>query len=314
MRFITIIIVLITYSIQSSAQNYAAYYTGINKAKKSIIENNLESGVNYYHETFENFEFVFARDCFNALEVSSNLKDFEMMDYFLKRCLIQGVEFDYLQRNTLLNEYKKTRFWEPILLIKDSLKSIYTKNVNWEIRTEINKMFTEDQRIRDLADKNRFNVFSIRKLNKEFKEIDHKLVLRLIEITKQYGFPGERLIGIDNSSMHPKVYTNRLTAGMPIVIFIHHFSQPNPTYNPLLIQEIQSGYLSNEHYAIISDFQHKFGEEKYGVIPCYSDRFSPKTDAKTIDENRNNIYMISQSNAYALNKTRLITPFWVGLY
>lgn len=314
MKITIVFVCLLICSTQSLAQNYIEYYQGINKAKISLVEDDLEAAVTNYYQTFERFEFVFARDCFNALEVSSNLKDFQMIDYFLKRCLKQGVEFEHLQRDSMLYNYKQTDFWTELLLVKDSLRAIYKNNVNWEVRSEIIEMFTEDQRIRDLAHKNRFNIFRIRKLNREFEEIDRKLVLRLIEITKEHGFPGEKLIGIDNSNMHPKVHTERLSAGMPIVIFIHHFSQPNKPYNSILINEIKSGNLSNEHYATIADFQYIYGKEKFGKALCYSQRFSPKLDLEIIDKNRNKIELISVSNTKKLQRSKIITPFWRNLY
>ena len=66
--------------------------------------------------------------------------------------------------------------------IRSGIRNVIWKGF-WEIRNEINIMFTKDQEIRDLADKNRFNIFKIRKLNKQFEELDRKLVL-LIELPK----------------------------------------------------------------------------------------------------------------------------------
>ncbi len=303
-----IIISFLICSFQSLAQNYSDYYQGINKAKLSLIEDDLQTSLTYYFETFEKFEFVFARDCFNALEVSSSLGDLKMIDYFLKRCIKQGIEFEYLEQDSALYNYKQTVFWTETLLAKDSLRLVYENSINWEVRSEITEMFTEDQRIRDLATKNRFNIFRIKKLNKQFEEIDRKLIIRIIEITKEYGFPGEKLIGIDNNSMHPKIHTDRLTAGMPIIIFLHHYGQPNKSNNHILINEIRSGYLSNEHYATISDFQHTFGKEKFGKTPSYSLMFSRKLDVELIDKNRKEINLLTVIKTDELKRKKLITP------
>jgi len=305
---ITIIIIFLLCSRLLIAQDYYEYYENINKAKLSLIEDSLEEGMNNYFETFEKFDFVFARDCYNALEVSSTLGDLGKIDYFLRRCLKQGIEFNLLQQDSILIDFKKTNAWQKILLEKDSLRSIYESNVNWGIRNEINKMFAEDQKIRELTQKNRFNVFRIKKLNKQFEEIDHKLVLRILEITKDYGFPGEKLIGIDASNMHPKINSENLTAGMPIVIFIHHYSQPNESYNSLLINEIKKGNLLNEHFATISDFQYTYGKGNNREEYCYSVMFNPKLNIEIIDRNRNNINLLSVSKTNELKSKRLITP------
>ncbi len=307
MKTITLALCLF-YSSVFTAQDYSEYYEGINKAKLSLLEDSLEEGMNHYFETFENFDFVFARDCFNALEIASSLRDIDKVDYFLRRCLKQGIEFNLLDRDSILTDFKKTDAWPKVLLAKDSLRNIYEGNVNWEIRNEVISMFAQDQAIRDLAHKNRFNIFKIRKLNKQFEETDRKLVLRIVEITKEHGFPGEKIIGIDNKGMHPKINDRHLSAAMPIIVFVHHYSQANESYNSLLIKEIRRGNLLNEHYATISDFQYTYGKENNETILCYSLMFNPKQDLKTIDENRSEIYLLDISNTSRLKRKKLITP------
>ncbi|MCH2224843.1 MAG: hypothetical protein MK066_08755 [Crocinitomicaceae bacterium] len=291
----------------SFSQDYYEYYEGVNKAKLSLIEDSLEKGVKHYFETFEKFDFVFARDCFNALEVASKIGNFDKIDCFFRRCLIQGIEFSFLEQKSILTDFKNTSAWPEILLVKDSLRSIYENNVNWEIRDEINTIFAKDQAIRDLTDKNRFNIFRIRKLNKQFEEVDRKLVLRMIQITKEYGFPGEKLIGLDTDSMHQKMNHRNLTAGMPIVVFIHHYSQPNKSHNSLLIDEVKKGNISNEHYATISDFQYTYGKEKDRDELCYSLMFIPELDSEIIDDNRSKINLLSISRTSELQRKKLIT-------
>jgi hypothetical protein len=303
-----VIIIFLLYTRILIAQDYYDYYENINKAKLSIIEDSLEKAMDHYFETFEKFDFVFARDCFNALEIASALGDNDKVDYFLRRCLKQGIDLNILEKDSILTDFKKTDAWSEILLDKDSLRGIYERNVNWDIRKEINGMFAKDQEIRELAHKNRFNIFRIKKLNKQFEEVDRKFVLRILAITKEYGFPGEKLIGIDGSKMHPKINSENLTAGMPIVIFIHHFSQPNESFNSLLIGEVKKGNLLNEHFATISDFQYTYGKGSNREKYCYSMMFNPKLNIEVIDNNRNNIKLLSVSKTNELKRKKLITP------
>ena len=306
-----IIITLFFASFLCFSQNYYTYYEGIKQAKLGLVADKLEASVTFYVETFEKFDFVFARDAYNAFEVAAILKDFEKMDYFARRCIKQGVAFELLVQDSTLSAFKTSDYWPKLNIDQDSLRAIYEAGINWELRNEINAMFAEDQEIRELAFKNRHNPFKIGKLKKQFEEIDYKLVLLLLEITKQYGFPGEKLIGLDESFMHPKINATDLCAGMPIVIFIHHFSQPNESYNSILIHEIETGHLYNEHYATISDFQHEYGKEKFGEIPCYSQKFLPKVAVDVIDDKRSAIGLIDLTNTYALQRKGYITPFWM---
>ncbi|MCH2229265.1 MAG: hypothetical protein MK105_02880 [Crocinitomicaceae bacterium] len=307
MKLILLLITLF-YSSISFSQDYYEYYEGINQAKISLIEDKLEQSLNHYHRTFEQFDFVFARDCFNALEVASKVGNQNQADYFLRRCLKQGIELSFLERYSLLTALKATPFWTKILSDKDSLRQIYLQNVNWELRKEVIEMFTEDQEIRDLADKNRFNIFKKKKLSQQFIEIDRKLVQRLIQITEEYGFPGEKLIGIDHHTMHPKIETKNLTAGMPIVILIHNYSQPNQSFNSIFIDEIVKGNLFNAHFATIADFQYTFGNEENNEHLCHSKMFRPELADEIINENREQIKLLSISNTWSLNRKKTITP------
>ena len=76
---VTALIIFLIFSRLSIAQDYYGYYEDINKAKLSLVEDSLEKGMNHYFETFEKFDFVFARDCFNALEVASRLENYDYL-------------------------------------------------------------------------------------------------------------------------------------------------------------------------------------------------------------------------------------------
>ncbi len=302
---------LIIVSINSIAQDYSEYYEGINNAKLALINADLEQAEDCYYQTFEDFDFVYARDCYNALEISTKLKHFDKINYFMKRCIKQGVEFAYLERQEMMSDYKKTTLYSEFLLNKDSLRNIYESKINWGIRNEIIEMFTKDQMIRKRYYK--AILFKRRKIGRDWEALNKMQVERLIEITKKHGFPGEKLIGIDAKKMHHKINDFDLSAGMPIIIFIHHYSQPNESYNSILKPEIKKGNLWNEHYAIISDFQYTYGKQKYGLIPCYSLRFKPKESKEQIDRNRLEIGLLSWSNTKKLESRKYLTPFWIRL-
>ncbi len=301
-------------SFSQESVDYRDYYEGVNKARKSIVGDSLEQSLTAYKATFEKYEFVFARDCYNALQVASKLGNHDETAYFMQRCLKQGIELEILQEAPFLTDFKTSELWLQVLSVADSLHAHYLSTINTSVREEITSMFTEDQRMRELNYRNRFNPFKKKKLNKEWEELNRQQVKRLIDITNEFGFPGERLIGLDYGNMHPKINSIGCSAGMPIVLFIHHFSSPNESYNEILLDHINTGYLHNEHYAIISDFQHTYGKEKFGKIPCYSQRFNPKVAIEEINTNREAIGLMDLSTQYALQKVAIIKPFWMQLY
>src|SRR5690554_2263194 len=131
---------LIICSIQASAKNYYEYYEEVNKARLAIVDDNLRVAQTHYYNTFEKFDFAFARDCYNALQVSAKLEDFQKIDYFLSRCLTQGVEFEILQQNPMLYTFRQSDLWTSVIADKDSLQAVYNDNVDWEIRAEVIEM------------------------------------------------------------------------------------------------------------------------------------------------------------------------------
>ena len=313
-RMIILLFFSTNLSFSQESVDYRDYYEGINKARKSIVGDSLEHSLTVYKATFEKYEFVFARDCYNALQVASKLGNHDETAYFMQRCLKQGIELEILQEAPFLTDFKTTEQWQHVLSVADSLHAHYLSTIITSVREEITSMFTEDQRMRELNYRNRFNPFKKKKLNKEWEELNRHQVKRLIDITNEFGFPGERLIGLDYGNMHPKINSIGCSAGMPIVLFIHHFSSPNESYNEILIKHINTGYLHIEHFAIISDFQHTYGKEEFGEIQCYSQRFNPKVAIEEINTNRESIGLMDLSTQYALQKVAFIKPFWMQLY
>jgi hypothetical protein len=306
-----LIVILLFSSLIAKAQDYNEYYNGINNAKLMIAQDSLKTSLSYYFQTFEKFDFVFGRDCYNAIELSALAKDSIKLEYFIKRGIKQGLNFNYVLKMKNVSQFQNSTFIKTIEKEKDSLESIYTNSINWELRNEIIEMFEQDQMIREKYYE--AILFKRKKIGREWEALNKRQVERIIEITKKQGFPGEKIIGIDTKNMHSKIRDNDLSAGMPIVIFIHHFSQPNKSYNSILKNEIQSGNLSNQHYATICDFQYTYGKEKFGSSPCYSKRFRPKDSKEEIDINRLEIGLLSLSNTSKIQSRNYITPFWIRL-
>jgi len=308
-----LIILISIFSSDICAQNAIDYYKGINQGKIFTIKYDFESAINSYEQVFRNNDFVFARDCFNAIELSILAKDSVKTKYFIERAISQGIRLSDIEQSYKLTDYVELNVLNEIKANEDSLLTIYSSRINWKIREEINQMFSEDQKLRE--EYYTANVFQKNKVRKRWESLNAKQVERLIEITKQYGFPGERLIGLDRNEMHPKVNSTNYSAGMPIVLLIHHFSQPNLSYDELLVEEIEKGNLYNEHFATICDFEAEFGKTKFENFGYYGLRYQPKKlDEKTLNLKRQEIGILEFEQIEALNKIMNLTKFWNRLY
>lgn len=238
------------------------YYSLINQAKKAVIDNQPERASNLYFKAFEEFDFEFARDCFNAIEISLFVGDNERTQYFVKKAIRRGVPIKFLTDHAPLQPFIQTNYWVEVLTVSEELITLYKQGIDHELRTEVIAMFSDDQKIR----KKRYKTinFPFRPfIDRKWKKLNAQQVNRIIEITEKKGFPGERLIGIGLNWMHEKVGNSQLSAGMPIVLMIHHYSQPNSFPKNLLLKEIEKGNIHNEHFATIADFQVEYGKGKF---------------------------------------------------
>ncbi len=313
MNILIKILFFISIPIDLLGQDYSDYYEAINNGKVLASSNNIEESIASYYSTFEKFEFVFARDCYNGIELSAFAKDTIKLEYFIKRGIKQGLDFNQILSIKNVSEFQNSTFIKQIQKEKDSLDDIYKNSVNWELRDEITEMFKQDQAIREKYYK--AILFKRKKIGREWESLNKIQVERLIELTKTNGFPGERLIGIDTEKMHPKINNNNISAGMPIVLFIHHYSQPNKTYDSLLFKQIKLGNLYNEHFATICDFEAQFGKNKYENFGYFAFKHFPKKKNEAeIDEKRKNISLLSIKEFQNLSSIKSITKFWYRLY
>ena len=307
----TIIMILITQI--SFGQNYLDYYKQVNEAKLLSVDSNYLQSALTYKKTFEAYDFEFARDCINAVEVSTALNHDSLTFYFIKCALKRGVPISYFKQKSELKNFKLTHYWSLIVDNVLLFKKEFESSINTEIRDEINEMFEADQEMRKRY--YQWWNFPFRYIiGKKWKTLNHKQVIRLVEITKTHGFPGECLIGIDFPKYHEKIDSKQFSAGMPIIIFIHHYSQPNFSYDSVLLEQVFKGNLYNEHFATICDFEAEFGKGKFDCSGYFGLRHQPKNYKQgEFKEKRKEIGLLLDSEIQKLKSTQILTKFWAKL-
>lgn len=294
-------------------QDFMAYYQGTNSAKRAIIKGDYNTALDEYQTTFEAFDFAFARDTYNALQLACFIENPVRVAYFTRRAIRQGITYDRLKQTSFLQKFITADFFKKIEIEKDSLYEAYQASLNANLRKEIVDMFAEDQAVRERYYK--AILFKRKKIGKEWEALNLQQVERIMEITKEYGFPGERLIGIDLGTMHPKIMSSNLSAGMPIVLFIHHYSQPNPSFDNFLLEEVKKGNLYNEHFATICDFQAVFGNGKFPNFGYLAFKKKPMNmpEDKFI-EKRASIGLMTIQEYSAFEQKRMVSHLWKRLY
>lgn len=299
---------------KAPTKDYLKYFKTTQQARLLVLQHEYDAAVDLFYTLFQNHEFVYARDCINAAEVAVLNHNDTAAAYFVARALKQGVPLHFFEEHQKMASLKTTSHWQHVVANEADYYQEYLSNINLEIRDEINAMFLADQALRTRYYK-WYNVLWRSFMRKKWEQLNAQQVERMMEITDQYGFPSERLIGIDPPEVHPNISNHQFSAGMPIVLLIHHYSQPNVSHHAVLLEQLRNGYLYNEHFATICDFEVRYGKSKYPVYGTFAFRFYKEATLETIViERRNSIGLLPSEEMLRLGSSGIITPFWRHLY
>ncbi len=89
-----------------------------------LAQDSLERSLPFYFQTFEKFNFVFARDCYNAIELAAVAEDSIKLDYFIKRGMKQGLYLNQVLKMKNVLQFQNSTFIKKIEKEKGSLEAI----------------------------------------------------------------------------------------------------------------------------------------------------------------------------------------------
>ncbi len=159
------------------------------------------------------------------------------------------------------------------------------------MRKNINEIYDLDQKYRDKHELHPWNFLWRPLIWIKWKKTTKNIVENeLILFIRKYGFPNEKLIGIDEASFHHKQKHDHLKSNYAFMIFIHYFSIPRTSdFNELLFSEIKSGNIHPRQYASLIDFQTSYGKGKYYKGLHYNEWHHSKNENKIEQINKNRI-------------------------
>lgn len=176
------------------------------------------------------------------------------------------------------------------------MRTVYLNSINWELREDINRLFEKDRNWRDRHETQPWNFiwrpFVKMKWNSVLKDIVEE---ELIPLILSYGYPGERLIGVDEKYMNAKFRNDHYNSFMVRLILIHYFSKARKFDDSIFIREIEKGNLHPKHYAEFYDFIAAYSKNKSpskNHFFCqwhYGEKSLKKTSVEKVDKRRENI-------------------------
>ncbi len=209
------------------------YYQTVYKAELAYWENEYQTAYDLL-KTVESRCTLLNQEIIREPQMLARLcvlleKDKEAFPY-LEQMLKEGMNFETLENDPILNSLKKYKEWTVLKSKEITLLIAYRNSLNQELREEILRMNREDQEVR---------VNESRK--KDLKSIDSIHKKRMKEIFKEYGYPHYRLVG-----------KPRMGEKTDIILLLMHFLEPE-YFSPLLIESTRQGIAPPGYVGYIVD-------------------------------------------------------------
>jgi hypothetical protein len=236
---IGIILLLLIFTVKSKAQNINELYFEANTARKLARDGKTDSAITTYENAFKKVDYVPTKYLRKLIELAKLNKDKDRVILYKRQIKTQlkGINRELIKvLDSLVLEDQKVR--------KDKL----FKSVGYSIKCN------QDPN----CSKNSKRYIQSKLLLKNWSRVDSSNIQILLNLFKQHGFIGEKLVGL--RSYHD------------VHVLLIHFDKDstNGILSPVLEKALKEGKISPIHYAQIID-RHLFnfnGTQKYWAWPC----------------------------------------------
>ncbi len=271
MKTVIALILLLTLinTAKSQKKDYRSYHRKINKAEKFFfIEQKADSALYLYEEVFQKYNFIFVKDLINASQIALYTEKPYLK--YIKQGFTHGLKIEHLKQYPLFSS-----IYETLLLDKElhevykKERATYLKQIDFDYLELIYMLAIKDQKEKHKK--------------KNYKQKNKEITDKLIKLTLKKGFPGDKTIGIDNSTAFKEIgksykdlknrtknnktlwymslQNNSLSSKYPLVILVH-----NPCaylqYKDTLYKEMIKGNIHPRDIGLIYDNTYRFKQCK----------------------------------------------------
>ncbi|WP_353150398.1 hypothetical protein [Chryseobacterium sp.] len=234
MKYLLILLftgILQAQTIELTNQKMITYYRFINKAENSIVNGNLEAAHSFYKEAFAAHKEPNAKDLYNSMVVSLNIKDEKdaSENYYQLKCLGYSFDGDILKNRleSLTSEHKKCSF-----------------QIDLSYKKTLDSLFTIDQHYRKLSDGN-YN-----KYQKEITRSDSIASVNLLKLIQKKGFPNEYDLGLSSAN---KVFFHEFYFIIWHQLATNLYSPQKVNFSQEIGKALNNGKITPENAAFLLD-------------------------------------------------------------
>lgn len=307
-------------------QNYFEYQKTFNRIDNDIDSNNLYIASKRLDSIYNSFDFIYAKHCIKALQISCIQNDTSNTDKWLRKCFIQGVPLWIIRNNELTSKVFNYSLTKNSLLFYDSLRTVYKSSINVSVSKTIDSLYVIDQEFTNKVNSGfilfRHTIYGIQWINNNRKQFN--VIKNIID---NYGFPGEQLIGLSSYYQDSvEAYQDVLFYGPSIddyrtyIMLIHYFSSPRNDINEALRESVKQGFLPAYQFAAINDFNALYGKKKNNseYYNVWHDDPNQENNSKInlrrqfiglsplSEQNRNNQFNIDRRKTKTINSTIIL--------
>lgn len=261
------------------AQDYINYNRINNRADECILRGDYKNAAVKLDSLYNGYSFMYARHCFKALQIACVRNDTAGVYKWLTKCFLQGVPVWMVRINAIATQAQYYPRSQNIINNYDSLYKIYQSRINLPLARTIDKMFIYDQKLTDRVN-NGFWLWKVYDYP-HWLHNNKKQYRKVQSFIKQYGYPGEKLIGLPedegDSAKHYKWYARR---GHTTILRIelqymmqHCYSNPRKDIRAALLEQVTLGNLEARQYGVYADYMYEYGRQKYGHYERYYEWF-----------------------------------------
>lgn len=226
---------------------YKDYNLLTSKAISSTLDSNYTEAFKAYSEAFESFDFCFPRDLLVGAQVAALLDKKEACVSWIDKSIVGGVSIEKFEYIPLLKPFAHS-------ISKERLRKLFDERdnrIDWELKRNIDEAYLLDQKLRakDQAFfSNRFFVWR-KKLRRRWMNNLYGFMKSIDSVTAIKGFPSERLIGIDSTSLF--VHAGNFYS------MLYHYDSTYSVLESTLNKALDFGYIHIRDFAILRDFEYR---------------------------------------------------------
>lgn len=259
------------------SENYIPYHKKINRAETLFfMENKVDSSLALYDEVFAQYDFIFVKDLVNAAQIA-HYSDKPYKKY-LKKGFEFGLKIGHLKNYPLFgDELEQIKNDEVLQLAYVKNRKKYIENIDFDYLDWLYSLFIQDQ-----LDKRKDN----------YRKIIRVTLRNLRDIIDRKGFPGDKIIGISDSTIFAEIgkpqldlkhrakkygkklwyveTRDKILSASQAYVLLVHYACPYGKLKSLLWEEMKKGNLHPRDIGMLYDNIYRY-TDNLATMPDYCD-------------------------------------------